>query len=836
MGVFALGTGKRLKGNLAETAVIPGNAKEYRGDSIKVLEGLDAGRKRPAMYIGGTGVDGLHHLVWEVVDNSIDEAMAGHCDRVVVTINADGSLTILDNGRGIPVDWHEEQQMSALTVVMTVLHAGGKFDHDTYKVSAGLHGVGVSCVNALSSWMEVEVFRDGKMYFQRFERGVPMTEVEERGKTKNRGTKVTFMPDDEIFSETTEFKYEVIAARLRELAFLNKGLTIDILDLREEEKRDTYFFRSGIKGYVESLNESKTIINPEVIYFEHADESKRMELEVAMQYNDGYAENIYSFVNNINTINGGTHLSGFRSALTRTLNAWAKQNNLLKGEGESVQGEDTREGLVAVISLRIADPQFEGQTKGKLGNSEVEGMVAQVVNQYLGAFLEEKPGIAKRIVQRALDAAAARKAARKARDLARRKSALAGGGLPGKLSDCVSRDRDSTELYLVEGDSAGGSAKTGRDSRTQAILPLRGKILNVEKHRIDKVLSSQEVSNIITALGTGIGNEDFNIEKLRYGKIIIMSDADVDGSHIRTLILTFFYRHMPLLIENGNLFIACPPLYKVQRGKQIQYVLSEDEMQNALLRLGVEGTRCEVRDNGSSRTLEGDSFKSLLKLIVRINRFARAVQYKGLNLREYLDIRKEHGVFPKYRGVLKGETHYFADDEKFTNFIKAAENRGEPIEIVEEDITVSASDIPENGMLVSEFLMAPDLEKTAQALEELGFRTEDMVYLAEPGMVSRFWLVTDKDELSCESLNEIVENTRELGKRGMEVSRYKGLGEMNPEQLWSTTMDPEKRVLYKVTVDDAARADQLFSLLMGEVVEPRRKFIERYALDAQLDV
>ena len=809
---------------------------DYRGDSIKVLEGLDAVRKRPAMYIGGTNADGLHHLVWEVVDNSIDEAMAGHCDRVAVTINDDGSLTIFDNGRGIPVDWHEEQRMSALTVVMTVLHAGGKFDHEAYKVSAGLHGVGVSCVNALSAWLEVEVFRDEKIHFQRFERGVPVTNVEERGKTKSRGTKVTFLPDPEIFTEVVELKYETIALRLRELAFLNKGLTIDIADLRVEDRKESFFYRSGIKGYVESLNDNKNVVNPEVIYFEHRDDEKRMELEVAMQYNDGYSENIFSFVNNINTVNGGTHLSGFRSSLTRTLNVWAKQNNLVKGDDEALQGEDTREGLAAVISLRIADPQFEGQTKGKLGNSEVEGMVAQAVNQCLGSYLEEKPGIAKRIVQRAIDAAAARKAARKARDLARRKNALAGGGLPGKLSDCISRDRESTELYLVEGDSAGGSAKTGRDSRTQAILPLRGKILNVEKHRIDKILSSQEVSNIITALGTGIGKDDFNIEKLRYGKIIIMSDADVDGSHIRTLLLTFFYRHLPELIEHGRLHIACPPLYKVQRGKQVQYVLSEDDMQNALLRLGVEGTRCEIRDNGSSRALTGADFNRLLSLIIRINRFTRAIQYRGMTLREFLDHRKEHGVFPKYRGLLKGETFFFSGDDTYAAFIKSHEVQGEPVEIIEEDITLTASDIPENGMLVSEFLVAPELEKAGKELEELGLRTDDMVYLAEPGLPPRFWLVTDKDQVSCDSLAEILVNTRELGKRGMEVSRYKGLGEMNPEQLWSTTMDPDKRVLYKVTVEDAVKTDQLFNLLMGEVVEPRRKFIERYALDAQLDV
>ncbi|MDR1612200.1 MAG: DNA topoisomerase (ATP-hydrolyzing) subunit B [Planctomycetota bacterium] len=809
---------------------------EYNGDSIKVLEGLEAVRKRPAMYIGGTNSEGLHHLVWEVVDNSIDEAMAGHADKIAITINGDGSMTVLDNGRGIPVDWLAEQGMSALTVVMTVLHAGGKFDHNAYKVSAGLHGVGVSCVNALSAWVEVEVFRNGKVYFQRYERGVPVTEVEERGKTKQRGTKITFMPDDEIFTETTDFRYEVIATRLRELAFLSKGLAIEFADLRQENKRDLFFYRSGIKGYVESLNENKNLVNQEVIYFEHRDDERRMELEVAMQYNDGYAENIFSFVNNINTIHGGTHLSGFRSALTRTLNAWARQNNLVKNDDEPIQGEDTREGLSAVISLRIADPQFEGQTKGKLGNSEAEGMVAQVVNQCLGTYFEEKPGIAKRIVQRAIDAAAARKAARKARDLARRKNALTGGGLPGKLADCVSRDRENTELYLVEGDSAGGSAKMGRDSRTQAILPLRGKILNVEKHRIDKILSSQEVSNIITALGTGIGANDFNIEKLRYGKIIIMSDADVDGSHIRTLILTFFFRHMPELIEHGKLFIACPPLYRVQKGKAVQYVLSEEDMQSALLRLGMDGTRFEVRDNGRSRNLEGDGFKRLLKLIVKVGRLAKALQYKGMTLRDFLNLRREHGTFPKYRAVVGGETHYFGSDEAYSQFIREREERGQPVEVVEEDTLMTASDLPGNGMVVSEFLFVGEFEKAAHDLADLGFRTEDMVYLAEPGTTPRFWLVTDREQVSCGSFAEILDNTRDLGKRGMEVARYKGLGEMNAEQLWSTTMDPEKRTLFKVTVEDAMKADQLFNLLMGEVVEPRRKFIEKYALDAQLDV
>ncbi len=821
---------------MADSDATPTPVNDYSGSSIKVLEGLDAVRKRPAMYIGGTGQDGLHHLVWEVVDNSIDEAMAGHCDRILVSINADGSMTILDNGRGIPVDWHKEQNMSALTVVMTVLHAGGKFDHDSYKVSAGLHGVGVSCVNALSIWLEVEVFRDGKIYFQRFERGHPVTEVEERGKTKNRGTKVTFMPDDAIFKETTEFKYEIITKRLEELAFLNKGLTIEIGDNRVEDKRDTYFYRSGIKGYVESMNNNKAVINPDVIYFEHRDDEKNLELEVAMQYNDGYSEQVLSFVNNINTVNGGTHLSGFRSALTRTLNRWGEANSLIKEKDDGIVGDDTREGLAAVLSLRIPDPQFEGQTKGKLGNSEVEGAVAAIVNQYLGQFLEEKPGIAKRIIQRCLDAAAARKAARKARDLARRKTAMGGLDLPDKLIDCSSKDRESTELYLVEGDSAGGSAVMGRDARTQAILPLRGKILNVEKHRIDKVLSSQEVTNIITALGTGIGAEDFNIEKLRYGKIIIMSDADVDGSHIRTLILTFFFRHMPGIIENGRLYFACPPLYKVEKGKHKQYVLTEEEMQGALLRIGVETTTFQVRDNGSSRELKRDEFAKLLSLIARLRRITRAVQYKGMSLQDYFERRKEIGGFPKYRGLLKGETYWFANDETFTAFIKARELQAEPVEIIEEDISVSTADIPDNGMVVSEFLVSAEVEKAARELTELGFRPEDMIYLADPGVPSRFWLVTNRKEVPCDSLQDILVNTRQMVEDGLHPRRYKGLGEMNANELWETTMDPEGRVLYQVTVDDAVKADQLFNLLMGEVVEPRRKFIERYALDAQLDV
>ncbi len=820
----------------AEQTAANGN-DNYTATAIKVLAGLDAVRKRPAMYIGSTGAPGLHHLVWEVVDNSVDEVMAGYADHIAVTLNEEGSVTVIDNGRGIPVDWHAEEKMSALTVVMTKLHAGGKFDHATYKVSAGLHGVGVSCVNALSQWLEVEVYRDGKIYFQRFERGVPVTDVEERGKTKHRGTRVTFQPDAEIFCETTEFRYEAIALRLRELAFLNKGLTIDLADLRgEKDKKEVFYYKTGIKGYVESLNENRTAIH-EAIYFTARDEARRIEIEIALQYNDGYNENIFSFVNNINTHEGGTHLSGFRSALTRTINHFAKQNNLLKADDEAIQGEDTREGLAAVISVRLPEPQFEGQTKAKLGNSEVEGIVSAVVNENLGTYFEEHPGIAKRIVQRAIDAAAARTAARKARDLARRKSALASGGLPGKLADCISREREQTEIFLVEGDSAGGSAKLGRDSRVQAILPLKGKILNVEKHRTDKMLAHAEIAAIITALGTGIGAEEFDIAKLRYGRIIIMCDADVDGSHIRTLLLTFFYRHMPRLIEEGRLYIACPPLYRVQRGKRVDYITTHEEMHAALLKLGREGTRLEYCGEEEKRTIAGEKFEELLKTVGRGEKILKAIRRRGLTLAEVIALRREKGVFPKYRGQYQGKTVFFATDVDLKEFLQRQEKAGTPLEVVEEDITINLQDLPENALILTEFHFALEVEKIAEDLARHGFCLDDFLPPADPALPGKFALITEKGEEQCvRSLGDILEGVRTLGKRGLEIQRYKGLGEMNPQQLWETTMDPDRRLLLKVTIEDAMRADQLFNVLMGEVVEPRRKFIERFALDAQLDV
>lgn len=811
--------------------------KTYDSTSIKALEGLEAVRKRPAMYIGDTTTRGLHHLIWEVVDNSIDEAMAKFCDHITVTINGEGSVTVQDNGRGIPVGWHKEKDMSALTVVMTVLHAGGKFDHDSYKVSGGLHGVGVSCVNALSEWLEAEVFLDGKIHFQRFERGTPVTEVEERGHTKQHGTRVTFKPDHEIFTETQEFRFEVVQNRLRELAFLNKGLHISVDDLRsDEELKEVFCYEGGLVSYVEHLNLNKTPIHNDIIYIETRDEETNFELELAFQYNDGYNETIFSFANNINTHEGGTHLSGLKSALTRTINNWGRKNNVIKEKDVGLQGEDTREGISAVISVKLSEPQFEGQTKTKLGNREVQGIVETAVNTHLGTYFEEHPAIAKRIIQRAVDASNARTAARKARDLARRKSVLGGAGLPGKLSDCISRDRDSTELYLVEGDSAGGSAKMGRDSRIQAILPLQGKILNVEKHRLDKMLGHREISAIITALGTGIGAEDFDIEKLRYGKIIIMCDADVDGSHIRTLILTFFFRHMPDLIDKRHLFIACPPLYRVARGKKVEYILSEDEMQGSLLKLGEDGTRLEYRNNGTSRILEDEKFSGLLKLITAIEKYTKILQRRGLTFSQFVDIRNEKGVFPKYRAVLNKEIIYFRSDDEYRNFIDKREQSGNPLEVLEEERMITGDPIPENGILVSEILISAELEKAASQLTDLGFEMSDLIPPVDPASPLLFYLVTNKDEIGYRSLNEILEGTRELGKRGLEIQRYKGLGEMDAEQLWETTMDPEKRIMKLVTVDDALEADRLFTILMGEVVEPRREFIQRYALDAQLDV
>ena len=642
---------KNMKNSIreADPVEILDKIASYDAKTITVLKGLEAVRKRPAMYIGDTGSRGLHHLVNEVVDNSIDEALAGFCNTIKVIMNKDGSITVQDNGRGIPVDMHPTQKKPAVEVVMTMLHAGGKFDHQTYKVSGGLHGVGVSVVNALSEWCEVEVARDGDVYHQKYERGKPATKLKKIGKRKNSGTKTTFMPDHEIF-KSPEFKFDRIAARMRELAFLNKGLKIEVQD-EVKDRSDFYFYKGGLAAFVDYLNENKNTLYKKPIYFE--DDKENVEVEIAIQHNDSFQENVFTYVNNINTIEGGTHLVGFKTALTRTINNYASKNKLFKNGDKTLTGDDAREGLTAIISVKVPEPQFEGQTKTKLGNSEVKGVVEQVVGEHLNYFLEENPSIARKILEKGLNALRAREAARKAKDLARRKTALDSGHLPGKLADCSMKDPDACEIFLVEGDSAGGNAKMGRDRRFQAILPLRGKIINVEKARLDKILSNEEIKTIITALGTGVGGDNFDIGRLRYGKIIIMTDADVDGSHIRTLILTFFFRHMKELIESGHIYIANPPLYRIAQGKKEVYAYSDQERDRILEQMG-----------------------------------------RGSNI---------------------------------------------------------------------------------------------------------------------------------------SIQRYKGLGEMNTVQLWKTTMDPDKRTLFKVTMDDAAEADRIFTILMGDVVEPRRQFIQENA-------
>ena len=810
--------------------------KEYGSNSIKALKGLEAVRKRPGMYIGDTGPRGLHHLIWEVVDNAIDEAMAGYAKSISVHINLNGSITICDDGRGIPVGWNKENNINSLTLVLTVLHAGGKFDHDSYKVSGGLHGVGVSCVNALSAWLEAEVYRDGKIWYQRFERGNPVSEVEERGTTKMRGTKITFFPDDEIFTETVDFKYDTVVNRMRELAFLNKGIKIEVFDKRIDDAKEIFKYDGGLKSYVEFLNENRSVINKDIVYIEgKSDDGNNFEIEIAFQYNDGYSETCIAYTNNIINPGGGTHLSGFRSALTRTINNWGKKNKVIKDKDPSISGEDSREGLAAIVSVRVPDPQFEGQTKDKLGNREVEGFVQKVVNEELGIYFEENPVIAKLIIKRVVDAAIARTAARKARDQARRKNALSGGGLPGKLADCISKDRNTTELYLVEGDSAGGSAKMGRDSRIQAILPLKGKILNVEKARIDKMLSHSEVSAIITALGTGIGTEEFDIEKLRYNKCIIMCDADVDGSHIRTLLLTFFFRHMPQLIENGNLYVACPPLYQIKRGKKIQYVLSDEEMDATLSGQGIDGTVLEYRGKNSFK-IENNRFIELLKIIKKIDNLIKILNRRGMSLQDALKLRSEYSKFPKYKILLNNEEKYFTSDIELNAYIHNGEANGTIENVIEEDVTVSANDVTEKTVLQTEYLFVDEFEKTLDKLNEFNFTADSFIIPEDITEKGNFVLINNGIEEYYYTLHDILEGVKSLGEKGLEIQRYKGLGEMNPEQLWETTMDPEKRTLKKVNIDDAVKASQLFTLLMGEVVEPRRKFIEKYALDAQLDV
>ena len=822
------------------------DAAGYGADHIQVLEGIEAVRKRPAMYIGDTGSRGYHHCVYEVVDNSIDEALAGYCSNVEVCINEDGSLSVVDDGRGIPVDMHPTEGKPAVTVVMTVLHAGGKFDSDTYKVSGGLHGVGVSCVNGLSEWLEVEVKRDGKIYHQRFERGVEVTDLVTIGNTTETGTKVTFMPDMTIFTHDGGFQWDILASRLRELAFLNRGAKITLTE-DATGRSEIFKYDGGILEFVQQLNRNKSPMHPDVIYFER--EKDEVVVEIAMQYTEAYNETIFTFANNINTIEGGTHLSGFRSALTRTVNAYAKNNKLIRDDKQSVGGDDIREGITCVLSVKIPEPQFEGQTKTKLGNGEIEGIVQQIVNDELGTYFEENPTVARTIIDKAVVAAQARSAARKARDLARRKGALESGGLPGKLADCSSRDPARTELFIVEGDSAGGSAKQGREREYQAILPVKGKVINVQKARLDKVLANEEIRTMITAIGTGIGLDDFNIEKARYHKIIIMTDADVDGAHIRTLLLTFFYRQMPQLIEHGYIYIAQPPLYKVTRRKREEYVESDNHLTEILLNLGADGMLLEKLDGTS--LLDTQGLRDLLESVVEIEGIADQLRRRGVPLNDYLAARDpETGNFPLYCAYMNelGEDldiRMVLDDSALQALfaeVEAAKPVVEEVKPVQEEVELAEGEEPPEeveeqpagpSVRYKELFFSRKLKDVMATLENSGFSVDQVIGSEEP----QFNLDDKGSKTPVNSLMGLAQAIRVAGRKGMSIQRYKGLGEMNPQQLWETTLDPEERRLIRVELNDAVAADKMFTILMGDEVEPRRAFIQENALNVtNLDI
>jgi DNA gyrase subunit B len=792
--------------------------EKYTAESIKVLKGLEAVRKRPAMYIGSTGPDGLHHLVYEVVDNSVDEALAGYCTRIDVSIHVDNSVTVIDDGRGIPVEMHPKEKRPAAEVVLTVLHAGGKFDNKSYKVSGGLHGVGVSVVNALSRRLELEVKRGGGIYTQVYERGNPITPLRKIGKTNRTGTKITFWPDDDIF-ETTEFNFEVLTQRMRELSFLNRGLKIIITDERINKFHE-FQYKGGIQEFVQYLNQNKTVLNPRPVYFEAQKED--ITIELAFQYSTGYTENIFTFVNNINTIEGGTHLIGFKSALTRCINSYAESHNLLKDLGSgSISGEDTREGLTAVLSIKMREPQFEGQTKTKLGNSEVKGIVESLVNEKLTAYLEENPTNAKRVVAKTIDAARAREAARKARELARRKSVLESTSLPGKLADCQERDPALAELFIVEGDSAGGSAKQGRDRRFQAILPLKGKILNVWRAQPDKILNNDEISTIIAALGTSAGEESFSLEKLRYYKVIIMTDADVDGSHIRTLLMTFFYRQMKPLIENGHLYIAQPPLYKISRGKDVQYLKKEREYERWIVKKISEEFKLKVKNQ--KELIEGEKFRKFILKIIQKKNYISYLEKKNTpfslieilikeNIADLEALQDKKNV-KKLQGLIeaKGFQTDLVHDEEY-----------EAYEII--------ASFQVNGM-------SSQTRVNLDLINSIEYKNLFKIIKELEDYLPPYQVLNTTESVSIDNENKLLEYLYEKGKKGVTIQRYKGLGEMTPQQLWETTMNPEKRSLLKVSIQDAVEADKIFSILMGEEVDRRREFIEENALLAQnLDI
>jgi DNA gyrase subunit B len=816
---------------------------EYGEGQIKVLKGLEAVRKRPGMYIGDTTTRGLHHLVWEIVDNAIDEAMAGRCSQIAVTVHPDDSVTIADDGIGIPVGPHPTEKISTLEVVFCQLHAGGKFDHGAYKVSGGLHGVGASVVNALSEWLEVEVCREGEVYQMSFERGHKKSDLKKVGKRKKSGTKVTFLPDEEIFPDCA-MRYEVLAGRLKELAYLNEGVCIKLKDERNE-KEEVFEFKKGLVAFVTALNEDKTTLHKPII-ITHEDPESKLVCDVVLQYHDGYNETLFSFANNINTLEGGTHLSGFRSALTRTMNYHAKNSKMLKGE-KSPSGDDLREGLTAVVSVKVPDPQFEGQTKTKLGNSEVETFVTQTVNTQLSAWLEEHPADAKRIINKGVQAMQAREAARKARDLTRRKGALTSGSLPGKLADCRSKDRDSTEVFLVEGDSAGGSAKQGRNSDNQAILPLRGKILNVEKARLDKILNFNEIQTIISAMGCGIGDDEFDLTKRRYNKVIIMTDADVDGSHIRTLLLTFFFRHMKPLITGGHIFVAQPPLYLVSRKRKKEYVRDERQMRATLMKLGLDGTRLEIRDHSSGQadviaSFHGADLRDLAEILDALSDKIHILERRGLSFEEIMANRGDAGQLPTHWVVLSGRNLFFHSQDEYDAFMA---KRAEKLLAEEEDGT-NGDDEPDEAEAANlrrvqkraELHEVREITRQIDKLKHRGLSIEDYFLKREESVTgelapAKYVLVTEDDEVELENVSDIVPGIRTVGGGGLEIKRFKGLGEMNADELWETTMDPERRVLMRIRAEEAEEAERMFSLLMGDNVERRRQFIEDHALDVK---
>ncbi len=862
---------------MPSTENAPSQAKQGRGKgsytaaNIQVLEGRDAVRKRPAMYISNTDALGLHHLVYEVVDNSIDEALAGYCDHISITLHFDNSVTITDNGRGIPVEEHPTQKgKSTVEVVHTILHSGGKFEKDVYKYSGGLHGVGVSVVNFLSDWLEVEVRRDGFVWMQRFERGIPVGPLKQIGETKRTGNKTRFHPDPAIFT-AVEFSFETLTSRFREMAFLNAGLRIDIEDERTG-KRHSFKFDGGISEFIQLLNRNKQVVHAKPIYFQKSKTYERagggggeeLQIELGMQYNDTYDENLLSFANTIRTRDGGTHVSGFRRALTRAINEYAKKSDMLKKLSGGLSGDDMREGLTAILSLKIQDPQFEGQNKGKLLNAEIEGHVANVVYDALSEYFEENPKDAKAIAAKAILAAEARNAARKAREIVR-KSVMDIGALPGKLADCSEKDAELTELYLVEGDSAGGSAKSARDRHFQAILPLRGKIINVEKARIDKVLSNEEIRMMITALGTGIG-DNFDIEKLRYGKIILMTDADVDGAHIRTLLLTFFYRRFRDLVERERIFIAQPPLYSIRRGKRMQYIDTDDEKNRFLIESGMEGAKLFLRKTigqGRKATVEETELtkrqlETLAEAMLELERLGRLLERKGLTLQDLIGLRDDKGRLPLHMASI-GETErrYAYDTSQLGELIKELEaisaangnghgaangkknGQGDFLEIEEDDQEedpIAKHDIVEltEAKAIAEQLKT--IEKSGVPLDHF-FPPDPMRSNGNGAGEPPFRVQDAKQEILAHSLIDAVEGIKTFGSRGLTIQRYKGLGEMNPDQLWETTMNPETRRLLRVTMQDAEAADLIFSRLMGDNVETRRHFIQRHAPEVRnLDI